>query len=129
MERANYRQNLAGIKPGFECLATLGCLGAFMIKMYHIVLLRFHPNKQHLAPDVFAALDELRGMLPGFLSFTGGPYSSPEGLHQGYTHGCVMTFTDAAARDFYLTHPEHMQIAQRFLPDVEAVVAFDFEGD
>lgn len=99
-----------------------------MRKMYHVVLLKFPAGKSHLAAEVFAALDGLRAKLPGFLSCTGGPYSSPEGLNQGYTHGCVMTFADAAARDFYLTHPEHELVKQKFLPDLEAVVAFDFEG-
>jgi hypothetical protein len=100
-----------------------------MKKMYHVVLLKFPASKQHRAAEVFAALDGLRAKLPGFLSFTGGPYSSPEGLNQEYTHGCVMTFQDAAARDFYLTHPEHEAVKQEFIPDLEGVVAFDFEGN
>jgi len=100
-----------------------------MKKMYHVVLLKFPASKTHRAAEVFAALDALRSKLPGFLTFVGGPYSSPEGLHQGYTHGCVMTFKDAAARDFYLTHPDHEVVKQQFLPDLDGVVAFDFEGD
>ena len=99
-----------------------------MKKMYHVVLLKFPAGKTHRAAEVFAALDGLRQRMPGYLSFTGGPYSSPEGLNQGYTHGCVMTFTDAAARDHYLNHPDHEKIKQTFLPDLEGVVAFDFEG-
>jgi hypothetical protein len=103
-------------------------LEAAMKMMYHVVLLKFPADKTHRAAEVFIALDELRAKIPGFLSFTGGPYSSPEGLNQGYTHGCVMTFKDAAARDAYLTHPEHERVKQRFLPDLEGVIAFDFEG-
>lgn len=99
-----------------------------MTKMYHIVLLKFPIAKAHRAAQLFAALEELKSRLPGFLSFTGGPYSSPEGLHQGYTHGFVMTFTDAAARDHYLFHPDHEKVKQEFLPDLEGVVALDFEG-
>jgi hypothetical protein len=96
--------------------------------MYHLVLVKFAPAKAHRMGDLAAALETLRKRLPGFLSCTGGPYSSPEGLNQGYTHGFVMTFADAAARDHYLTHPEHEQLKAAFLPDLEAVVAFDFEG-
>jgi Stress responsive A/B Barrel Domain len=106
----------------------LGKMETSMKKMYHVVLLKFAANKAHRAADVFAELDALRATIPGFLTFTGGPYSSPEGLHQGYTHGCVMTFMDAAARNGYLTHPDHELVKQRILPDVEGVVAFDFEG-
>ena len=97
--------------------------------MYHIVLVKFALHKAQRMADLVVALENLRQRLSGFLSCTGGPYSSPEGLNQGYTHGLVMTFTDAAARDLYLKHPEHVEIKQSFLPDLEAVVAFDFEGD
>jgi hypothetical protein len=38
-----------------------------------------------------------------------------------------MTFTDPAARDRYLTHPDHEAVKERFLPFVASVVAFDFE--
>ena len=99
-----------------------------MKKMVHIVLLKFSPAKTHRAAELFVALEKLKPRMPGFLSFTGGPYSSPEGLHQGYTHGFVMMFADAAARDHYLFHPDHEAVKQAFLPDVDGVVAFDFEG-
>ena len=99
------------------------------MKMYHVVLVKFSAAKAHRAAELLAAVEAFRKRLPGFLSLTGGPYSSPEGLNQGYTHGFVMTFADAATRDRYLSHPEHEKIKQSFLPDLEAVVAFDFEGD
>ena len=100
-----------------------------MKKMYHVVLVKFPAHKAHRMADLAANLEALRRALPGFLSCTGGPYSSPEGLNQGYTHGFVMTFADTAARDNYLTHPDHEKLKQAFLPDLEGVVAFDFEGD
>src|SRR4051794_26246840 len=100
-----------------------------MKKIYHLVLVKFPLHKTHRMADLVAALEALRNSLAGFLSCTGGPYSSPEGLNQGYTHGFVMTFADAAARDNYLTHPDHEKLKQAFLPDLEGVVAFDFEGN
>ena len=39
-----------------------------------------------------------------------------------------MTFSSAAARDEYLTHPDHKAIVDAYLPHVENVVAFDFEA-
>lgn len=98
-----------------------------MPKVQHIVLLKFKPGADHQAAPLIAALDGLRRRLHGFLHFSAGPYSSPEGLNRGYTHGCLMTFADAAARNNYLTHPDHEQVKQQFLPFVEDVVAFDFE--
>jgi hypothetical protein len=100
-----------------------------MKKIYHLVLVKFPAAKFHRMADLVMALADLRKRLPGFLSCTGGPYSSPEGLNQGYTHGFVMTFKDAAARDHYLTHPDHEELKAAFLPDLEGVVAFDFEGE
>jgi Stress responsive A/B Barrel Domain len=98
-------------------------------KIYHVVLVKFPADKAHRMADLTVALENLRKLLPGFKSCTGGPYSSPEGLNQGYTHGFVMTFADAAARDTYLTHPEHEKLKQAFLPDLEGVIAFDFVGE
>ena len=98
-----------------------------MRKVNHMVLVKFASAKAHRHPELIEALNALRSRLPGFLSLSGGPYSSPEGLNQGYTHGYLMTFVDAAARDQYLTHPEHEKLKKDFLPDLEGVVAFDFE--
>jgi hypothetical protein len=65
--------------------------------------------------------------MPGIKYFAGGPYASPEGLNQGYTHGFLVTFESSAARDAYLTHPEHEKIVELILPLLDGVLAFDFE--
>jgi hypothetical protein len=100
-----------------------------MKKLYHVVLLKFASQKSHRFEEISAALEDLRQRMPGFLSLSGGPYSSPEGLNQGFGHGLIMSFADAAARDRYLVDPDHEKIKQAFLPDLENVIAFDFEGD
>jgi hypothetical protein len=61
------------------------------------------------------------------LDFCHGPYSSPEGLNDGFTHGFIMTFESSAARNAYLPHPEHDRAKEFVLPWVERVVVFDFE--
>jgi hypothetical protein len=100
-----------------------------MKKVHHIVLVNFAPQKAGRMAELMADLEKLRKILPGFLSLCGGPYASPEGLNQGFTHGLLMTFADAATRDRYLSHPDHEKIKQSYLPDLEGVVAFDFEVD
>jgi hypothetical protein len=97
-----------------------------MKKIRHIVLITFKPGKAPRMAELTAALAGLRKVVPGFEAIEGGAYSSPEGLNQGYTHGFIMTFADAAARDSYLNHPEHEKVKQSFLPDLNAVIAFDF---
>ena len=95
----------------------------------HIVLLKFKPAvSEETIAGLFAQLAQLQPLIPGMTSFSGGPYTSDEGLNQGYTHGFIMTFIDAEARNHYLPHPEHQRVKTAILPAVEDVLAFDFQG-
>jgi Stress responsive A/B Barrel Domain len=97
-------------------------------RVQHMVVVKFRPGvPEATIAGLFAELGELRQVIPGIEHFAWGPYSSPEGLNGGFTHGFLMTFRDAAARDGYLPHPEHERVKQLVLPHVEGVVAFDFE--
>jgi len=103
-----------------------------MPQVKHAVLLRFKPGTPPAAvQSLFKTLDGLRTKVPGLLDFSGGPYSSPEGLNKGFTHGFIMTFADAASRDGYLPHPDHEIVKQQILPHldggVDGVIAFDWE--
>jgi hypothetical protein len=98
----------------------------------HCVLIKLRSdNPPGTAENVLRELSGLKDKIPGILDFCGGPYSSGEGLSRGYTHGFIMTFESAAARDGYLVHPEHVATAQRLLPfaegGIDGVLAFDFE--
>ena len=102
-----------------------------MSQVKHVVLLRFKADTPASEIDgIFAALDGLREKIPGILDFSGGAYSSDEGLDRGYTHGFVMTFADAASRDAYLPHPDHEVVKGQILPHldggIDGVVAFDW---
>jgi hypothetical protein len=99
----------------------------------HMVLLKIRPDVPR--PKVAAVFGEIGGLqqkIPGIRSFAWGPYSSPEGLQRGYTHGFCMTFSDAKARDVYLPHPEHEKVKAKVLEildgGVAGVLAFDFES-
>lgn len=99
----------------------------------HIVLLKLKKRaKPAEIRAMFAALAGLKKKIPGIVSFEHGPYSSPEGLDRGYTHGFVMTFKNAKARDAYLPHPEHEKVKAKVLALLEGglagVVAFDFDS-
>lgn len=103
-----------------------------MAQVKHLALLRLQPStsREDIA-EIFEGLDDLVGKIPGLLDVAGGPYNSPEGLHKGFTHAFVMTFTDSAARDAYLTHPDHEVIKEKIIRHLSAgladVIAFDFE--
>lgn len=94
----------------------------------HMVLVKFKDDVEPPQIDeLFQQLAGLQQKIPGMTHFSGGPYASHEGLNQGYTHGFLMTFESAEARDNYLPHPEHERVKAAILPCVDAVVAFDFE--
>ncbi|GMU24242.1 MAG: hypothetical protein AMXMBFR13_43180 [Phycisphaerae bacterium] len=102
-----------------------------MPQVKHVVLLRFKPGtSQQQVDQIFAALAGLQSKIPGLLDFSGGPYSSGEGLNRGFTHGFVMTFADEASRDGYLPHPEHEKVKAIIQPNLQngmdGVVAFDW---
>ena len=59
----------------------------------HVVLFKFKPTTTEAEiDDASQNLAGLKELIPGMDRFIGGPYSSPEGLNQGYTHGFIMTF-------------------------------------
>jgi hypothetical protein len=61
--------------------------------------------------EFIRAFRDLSTKIGGILSFEHGPNNSPEGLDQGMNHVISLTFVDAAARDAYLIHPEHVSFA------------------
>ncbi len=100
-----------------------------MAAVQHMVLVKFKPDvKEETISGIYRQLAELQSLIPGIREFNGGPYFSPEGLHQGYTHGFSITFDSPQARDAYLPHPEHERVKNAILPHIDAVVAFDFEN-
>ncbi len=98
----------------------------------HMVILKIRRDvpKEEIA-RVFQAIGDLKGVIPGILSYTWGPYSSPEGMQRGHTHGFCMTFSDAKSRDVYLPHPAHEKVKAQVLPllagGIDGALAFDYE--
>jgi hypothetical protein len=97
-------------------------------KVKHVALLKFKEGtSQEQIDEVFNQLLDLSENVPGIDDYVAGPNNSPEGLSDGFTHGFVMTFHDAAARDAYLTNADHERFQGNALPIVEKVTVFDFE--
>ena len=96
----------------------------------HIVLARFRPEVTDAEKvSIYAELESLRELVPGFLGASYGPNVSPEGLHKGFADGFAMDFTDAEARDAYLVHPAHKAAGARLVSalegGIEGLVVFD----
>jgi hypothetical protein len=99
-----------------------------MAKVKHIALIKFKEGTSEEQIEKF--FDEILNItesIPGIEDYVSGQNSSPENLNQGYTHGFIMTFHDAAARDAYLPHPDHKRVVDLILPHVDSIVVFDFE--
>jgi len=98
----------------------------------HIVLIKFKPELDHAAIDqALASVVALKGKIDGIISVTTGANTSPEGLEKGFRHGFVVDFSDAAARDAYLPHPEHVKVGTALVEaaegGVEGILVFDYE--
>ncbi|MGH6858647.1 MAG: Dabb family protein [Phyllobacterium sp.] len=97
----------------------------------HCVFIRFRndvppPDRQSLYRD----LDALCAKLTGALMFKAGANISPEaGMDKGFSEGFILDFTDAAARDVYLVHPEHQAIAGRIVSAAEGAAGGIFVFD
>ncbi|MBL8803661.1 MAG: Dabb family protein [Planctomycetes bacterium] len=101
--------------------------------IHHVVLLKLRRDiTTERVKEVFAQIGSMKAHIPGLKSYHHGPYSSPEGLNKGFTHGFTMTFDNAASRDTYLWHPEHEKVKAAVLGcldgGLDGVVAFDFES-
>jgi hypothetical protein len=99
-----------------------------MSKVKHIALVKFKEGtSEQQIEKIFDEILDITEAIPGIEDYVSGTNMSPENLNQGYTHGLTMTFTDAAARDSYLTHPEHERVQALIQPSVDSVLVFDFE--
>ena len=97
----------------------------------HMVLLRVRKDvPARNVERVFGEIGALQSRIPGIVTYSWGPYSSPEGMNRGFTHGFCMTFRDAASRDVYLPHPEHEKVKESVLAildgGLDGVIAFDY---
>jgi len=96
----------------------------------HCVLVRFRADVTDQArAAIYAELESLREVVPGFLAMSFGPNSSPEGLDQGFADGFTMDFVDEAARDAYLVHPDHKAAGGKLVAALEGgrdgLIVFD----
>jgi hypothetical protein len=100
----------------------------------HIVLVKFPAavGAETIDP-LFRALDDLRTVAPGMLSFKSGANVSPEGLTRGFTHAFVADFADVAARDAYLVHPAHQAAGARLVAaaegGIDGLIVADIDTD
>lgn len=98
-----------------------------MPKVKHFGVFQFKEGvSEEQIETCFTSMRSMAAEIPGLLEVTHGPYDSPEGLNDGFTHGFIMTFESPRARDEYLPHPVHERVKEVVVPHLERLVVFDF---
>jgi hypothetical protein len=127
------KNNILSIATAFMALiAFAGFNMPSSAQVKHIVVFKY---KSTATPgqiaEVTAAFKDLKDKIPGIVSFEYGINNSPENLNKGFTHIYLLTFTNAAARDAYLPHPEHRKFGELLgrLGVLEEPFVVDFEVD
>lgn len=94
----------------------------------HYGVFKFKPEVTAAQIDeCFIAMKGMVGQIPGLQEVEHGPYDSPEGLNEDFTHGFIMMFDTAGSRDAYLPHPVHETVKDIVVPRLDRVIVFDFE--
>jgi Stress responsive A/B Barrel Domain len=97
--------------------------------MRHVVVFKYKSTaSQETIAQVTRAFRDLQHKIPGLVAFEHGVNDSPEGKNLGFTHIYFLTFENAAARDSYLPHPEHVNFGELLneLDIVEAAFVVDY---
>jgi hypothetical protein len=94
--------------------------------MIHAFLFQWKPqateaDKQHAAERIRG----LQGQIPGLVETSYSANTSPRS--QGFTHGGVMKFRDAAALQSYFTHPVHQELVDWLMPLLALAAELDYE--
>lgn len=72
---------------------------------------------------------DLKDKIPQIKKFEGGEDISTEGLTRGFTHCFILTFDDEKARDIYIPHPAHLELANKNKPLMKNLIVIDFWGE
>jgi len=92
----------------------------------HTFLFQWTP--QATAADKERAAKVIRnfqGNIPGLIESSYNANISPRS--QGFTHGGVMKFQDAAAMQAYFIHPTHQELVDWLMPLLAVAAELDYE--
>ncbi|WP_353127102.1 Dabb family protein [Parapedobacter pyrenivorans] len=96
-----------------------------MVRHYGVLVFKKEISEAEIEESL-RTMKELVLQIPGLLDMEYGPYSSPEGMNDGFTHGFLITFDSEESRDAYLPHPIHEQAKGVVVPRLERAIVFDF---
>ncbi|RVW71590.1 Stress-response A/B barrel domain-containing protein HS1 [Vitis vinifera] len=86
---------------------------------------RFNPPDQ--IEELIKSYTNLVSLIPPMKAFHWGKDVSIENMHQGFTHVFESTFESVEGMAEYVSHPAHVEAANRFLPHLEKVIVLDYK--
>lgn len=100
--------------------------------IHHCVFMRFRSDTPAAAREkIHADLLALQSKVDGMLGVTISANVSPEPLGGGFNDGFIVRFRDAAARDAYLVHPDHVALGGAIIAQLEGgaagILVYDLE--
>ncbi len=99
-------------------------------QVHHMVMFTWKADTTaDQAAAIEKALKGLKEKVPGIVSLTYGKQNSPEDAAKkhGFQYGLSVVFANAAARDGYITHVDHVAAVQVLLPHLADVAVLDYD--
>jgi len=104
--------------------------GAAEKQVHHMVMFTWKADTSvEQATAIEKALKGLKEKVPGIVSLTYGKQNSPEDAAKkhGFQYGLSVIFANAAARDGYITHADHVAAVNVLLPYLADVAVLDYD--
>ncbi|PIN23264.1 hypothetical protein CDL12_04030 [Handroanthus impetiginosus] len=94
----------------------------------HILLAKFKEGlSEEQIEDYIKQYANLVNLVPSMKAFRWGKDVSIENLHQGFTHVFESTFESTQGIAEYISHPDHLEYANKLLPQLEKVLVVDYK--
>ncbi|XP_057806119.1 stress-response A/B barrel domain-containing protein HS1 [Salvia miltiorrhiza] len=94
----------------------------------HILLAKFKDGLSEQQIDEYIKeYANLVNLVPSMKAFTWGKDVSIENMHQGFTHVFESSFESTQGIAEYISHPDHVDFANRLLPQFEKVLVVDYK--
>ncbi len=109
---------------------TAALCGAAEKQVHHMVMFTWKADTTaEQAAAIEKALIGLKAKVPGIVSLTYGKQTSIEDAAKkhGFQYGLSVIFANAAARDVYVTHADHLAAVKVLLPYLDDVAVLDYD--
>lgn len=121
---------MTAIRLALLMVLALAVCGAAEKQVHHMVMFTWKPGTTaEQAAAIEKALKGLKEKVPGIVSLTYGKQNSPEDAAKkhGFQYGLSVVFANAAARDVYITHVDHVAAVNVLLPQLADVAVLDYD--